>query len=94
MGVNGSALFAMTRVSRAGRGRFLERAVFRTADTDFRDRNEGLRINAVCRRETVERCLACEADGEPSDIARNGLVARVHSTSFEGLDPDFRKVML
>jgi hypothetical protein len=42
----------------------------------------------------VERCLACEADGERSDIARNGLVAHMRSASVEGLDPDYRRAML
>jgi hypothetical protein len=42
----------------------------------------------------VERCLACEADGERSGIVRNGLVVRLRSASFEELDPDYRKAML
>jgi hypothetical protein len=42
----------------------------------------------------VERCLACEADGERSDTARTGLVAHLWSTSFEDLDPDYRNAML
>ena len=48
-----------------------------------------------CRTLTpVERCLACEADGERSDIVRNGLVAHLRSTSFEGIDPHCRMAML
>jgi hypothetical protein len=45
-------------------------------------------------REAVERCLACEADGERSDTARNGVVAYLRSTSVEVLDPHYRPVML
>jgi hypothetical protein len=41
----------------------------------------------------LERCLACEAVAERSDIAGNCLVAHLRSTSFEALDPYYRRAM-
>ena len=70
----------------AGTGRFLKRADFRTGKIG--------RHRVISRGVPVERCLACEADVERSDITRNGLVAHLRSTSFEELDPDYGKAML
>ena len=42
----------------------------------------------------MERCLACEADGERSDIVKNDLVVHLRSMSFQELDPHYRRAML
>ena len=48
----------------------------------------------------MERCLPAaaqprdEANGERSNIGRNGLVAHLHSKSFEELNPQNRRAML